>query len=97
MEHPDYPIRRYDPQMDRCQCGGVRHWHGSLGCDDCDCGKFARALEQPRTPFVVRASSLEEPHVALYVYAGPEEALLGTLTMNTEEAEDFCLALGQVL
>ncbi len=99
MEHPDYPIRRHDREMDRCVCGGVRHWHAKEphGCDDCECEGFVPAPEQPRTAFVVRANGPGEPHVVLSVYAAPGEALLGTLTMNAEEAEDFCAALGQIL
>ena len=41
-EHPEYPIRHGVPAMDRCKCGGVRHWHAMppYGCDDCDCAEF---------------------------------------------------------
>jgi hypothetical protein len=39
-KHPDYPIRHGVPAMDRCICGGVRHWHAPDGCDDCDCRGF---------------------------------------------------------
>jgi hypothetical protein len=40
--HPDYPIRHGIPAMDRCICGGVRHWHAvaPYGCDDCECTEF---------------------------------------------------------
>ena len=40
--HPDYPIRHGVPAMDRCKCGGVRHWHAMppYGCDDCACTEF---------------------------------------------------------
>lgn len=41
--HPSYPIRHGVPAMDRCVCGGVRHWHGAApyGCDDCEsCTEF---------------------------------------------------------
>jgi hypothetical protein len=46
VTHPDYPVREGDPELDRCVCGGVRHWHGASvaeggeGCDDCDCPEF---------------------------------------------------------
>lgn len=41
-DHPTYPIRHGIPAMDRCICGGVRHWHAvePNGCDDCDCEAF---------------------------------------------------------
>jgi hypothetical protein len=41
-KHPDYPIRHGIPAMDRCICGGVRHWHAvaPYGCDDCECTEF---------------------------------------------------------
>jgi len=40
--HPTYPIRHGAPAMDRCTCGGVRHWHAvaPYGCDDCECTEF---------------------------------------------------------
>ena len=40
--HPEYPIRHGAPAMDRCKCGGVRHWHAMApyGCDDCACTGF---------------------------------------------------------
>ena len=42
MSHPEYPIRHGIPAMDRCTCGGVRHWHAVVpyGCDDCGCTEF---------------------------------------------------------
>lgn len=42
VDHPTYPIRHGIPAMDRCICGGVRHWHAESpnGCDDCDCEAF---------------------------------------------------------
>ena len=42
IKHPDYPIRHGVPAMDRCVCGGVRHWHAPAphGCDDCPCEDF---------------------------------------------------------
>ena len=61
-EHPTYPIRHGVPAMDRCICGGVRHWHALApnGCDDCDCEEFAldeswRAPVEP--PVLSRAAN----------------------------------------
>jgi hypothetical protein len=48
VKHPDYPVRDGDPEMDRCVCGGVRHWHAAdgIGCDDCGCLAFVLAKQE---------------------------------------------------
>lgn len=40
--HPEYPVDPSNGELDRCVCGGVRHWHGTgTGCeDDCGCRTF---------------------------------------------------------
>jgi hypothetical protein len=45
--HPDYPTGP-SPELDRCTCGGVRHWHARApyGCDDCPCAQFVLATDQ---------------------------------------------------
>lgn len=50
ISHPVYPVRPGHPEMDRCVCGGVRHWHGvaPYGCDDCPCTEFV--LRPPWKP-----------------------------------------------
>jgi hypothetical protein len=98
-QHPDYPIRRGDQPMDRCVCGGVRHWHAPVprGCDDCNCVEFVIAEDQPTTPFVCRIDARQygsPPLVDVRVFAGPQQASLGLLTMRPEEAEDFAALLG---
>ena len=97
-QHPDYPVRRGDPPMDRCVCGGVRHWHAPVprGCDDCDCVEFVIAEDQPTTPFVIRVEGrrYDPALVDVRVFAGPQQAGLGTLVMRYEEAEDFAALLG---
>lgn len=47
VPHPDY---RSDPNTfsgERCECGGIRHWHAPspYGCDDCDCTAFTPVRE----------------------------------------------------
>jgi len=47
VEHPDYFVfgKRSGPSSDRCECGGIRYWHGKppYGCDDCACAEFRLA------------------------------------------------------
>ena len=46
MKHPDYPQGLADGSLDRCECGGIRYWHGEAeGCDDCPCLRFELVKE----------------------------------------------------
>ena len=99
-KHPDYPVRPGNPAMDRCTCGGVRHWHALAprGCDDCDCREFvldAEATANARTKFRARVVDHRDHYSDVAVFAGPEgnSANVGRLTMLHHEANDFVEAL----
>ena len=96
MKHPNYPVRKGDPALDRCVCGGVRHWHAvePHGCDDCPCDEFR--LDEEATAnlkYEFRAEVLEPlgPHVSLRVFVGPRgnSENVGILKMTALEAVYF--------
>jgi len=67
-KHPDYPIRHGIPSMDRCICGGVRHWHAvaPYGCDDCPCEEFT--LDENWRPPVDEIGSCPDYDYELGIY-----------------------------
>lgn len=67
-DHPEYPPECGDPAMDRCICGGVKHWHADppLGCDDCVCEKFSRQMH------VLPSRTAGHVYVVLDGPVGPE-------------------------
>ena len=75
-EHPTYPIRHGVPAMDRCICGGVRHWHALApnGCDDCDCEEFAldESWRAPVEPPVLSRAAIDEMIKTVRVELGQE-------------------------
>lgn len=85
--------------MDRCKCGGVRHWHAIAprGCDDCECREFVVdffATENARTHFRAYVIDEDGPHRDVTVFAGPNPgACVGTLRMLPNEAHDLVAAL----
>ena len=88
--------------MDRCVCGGVRHWHARepYGCDDCDCKQFSldsEATRNARVQFRAVTGETHGVHVTVVIFAGPEGrgVNVGSLTMLEGEARDFCEMIAQ--